>query len=510
MLIHLHKQATTTPKVRAAIKASTEPASALAERLSTTEQTVYKWKHRDSVHDRSHTPHRLQTTLTPAQEAVVVVLRKTLLVSIDDLLAVVRKFLHPEVSHSGLDRSLRRHGVGNLRDLQAKDPRPKHKAFKAYEPGYLHVDVKYLPQMADETSRRYRFVAIDRATRWVFIRIYKSKTAANARRFLRDLERACPFRIRAVLTDNGKELTDRLFGLRKRVATGKHEFDQLCADLGIEHRLAPPQHPQTNGMVERFNGRIEEVLQSHHFHSGEELEPTRHRYVLLYDQQLPQSALGSKTPLQAMKDWHKLKQQLFRKQPYHLPGRDTYPQREHVVIDGASTDGTLEVLRAVAGPQSVLVSEPDTGIYDALNKGIALARGEVIGLLHSDVLFSLSEVLTKIHMFCGPEGRCGLRRSALCGGTRYLSCGPALKSGRFFSRQTAPGADAAARPPRPAPDLPRLAATDAPRRARFAAEFRAAVHASHGQTGLKLAMIGQSNPPLPARPPLLDDPHEAP
>ena len=54
------------------------------------------------------------------------------------------------------------------------------------------------------------------------------------------------------------------------------------------------QRPQTNGMVERFNGRIEEVLQSHHFPSGEDLETTLHRDVLLYNQQLPQSALGSK------------------------------------------------------------------------------------------------------------------------------------------------------------------------------------------------------------------------
>ena len=63
-------------------------------------------------------------------------------------------------------------------------------------------------------------MAIDRATRWVFIRIFKAKTAANARRFLRDLEHACPIRIRTILTDNGKEFTDRLFGLRKRAATG--------------------------------------------------------------------------------------------------------------------------------------------------------------------------------------------------------------------------------------------------------------------------------------------------
>ena len=364
MLIHLHKQATTTPKVRAAIQASTEPASALAERFGTTEQTVYKWRHRSTVHDLSHTPHRLQIEteqetiqwiVSPsradpgaggggggaAQDAAGVARRpagaRHWARTNGAFNGSLREFLNPEVSRSGLDRCLRRHGVGNLRDLQAGSPRPAHKAFKAYAPGYLHVDVKYLPQMADETSRRYLFVAIDRATRWVFIRIYPAKTAANARRFLRDLERACPLRIRTILTENGKEFTDRLFGLRKRSPTGKHEFDLPCAELGIELRLAPPQHPQTeadqetvrgtvsptNGMVERFNGRIEEVLQSHHFHSGEELETTLHRYVLLYNQQLPQSALGSKTPLQAMKDWHKLKPELFTKQPHLLPGCDT-------------------------------------------------------------------------------------------------------------------------------------------------------------------------------------------
>jgi transposase InsO family protein len=307
MLVRLHSQATTTPKIRAAIQASIDPAWKVGERYGISEQTVLKWRHRDNVEDRSHTPHRLQTTLTPAQEAVAVSLRKTLLISLDDLLAVVREFLNPNASRSGLDRCLRRHGVGNLRALKVKEAKPKHSAFKAYEPGYLHIDVKYLPQMADETSRRYLFVAIDRATRWVFIGIYRNKTAANARRFLRDLERACPLRIRTILTDNGKEFTDRLFGLRKRAATGEHEFDALCTELDIDHRLTPPKSPQTNGMVERFNGRIEDVLQGHHFRSGEELDATLHRYVLLYNQQLPQSVLHSRTPLQAMKDWHKLK-----------------------------------------------------------------------------------------------------------------------------------------------------------------------------------------------------------
>jgi transposase InsO family protein len=104
----------------------------------------------------------------------------------------------------------------------------------------------------------------------------------------------------------GKEFTDRLFGLRSRAATGAHAFDRLCAQPGIEHCLTPPASPRTNGMVARFNGRIEEVLQSHHFRSGEDLETTLYRNAWLYNQQLPQSALGSKSPLQAMKDWHKL------------------------------------------------------------------------------------------------------------------------------------------------------------------------------------------------------------
>jgi transposase InsO family protein len=323
MLISLHKQATTTPKIRAAIQASTEPAWIVAERYGISQQTVWKWRHRDGVQDRSHTAHRLQTTLTPAQEAVAVALRRTLLLPLDDLLAVVREFLNPDVSRSGLDRCLRRHGVSNLRDLKPKTAKPAHSAFKAYEPGYLHIDVKYLPQMQDETRRRYLFVAIDRATRWVFVRVYPAKTAANARRFLRDLERAAPMKITHILTDNGREFTDRLFGLRKRAPTGEHDFDRLCAELSIEHRLSPPMHPQTNGMVERFNGRIEDVLQSHHFSSGEELEQTILRYVRLYNGQLPQSALKGRAPIDALKDWHREKPELFKKRPYNRAGCDT-------------------------------------------------------------------------------------------------------------------------------------------------------------------------------------------
>ena len=88
MLIALHKNARTTPAVRAEIAASNEPANVLALRFGITEQTVYKWKKRDVFADRSHTAHHLQTVLTPAQETVVLHLRRTLLLPLDDLLAV--------------------------------------------------------------------------------------------------------------------------------------------------------------------------------------------------------------------------------------------------------------------------------------------------------------------------------------------------------------------------------------------------------------------------------------
>lgn len=88
MLISLHRRATTTPRIRAAIQASTEAAWKVAEHYGISEQTVWKWRSRDDVEDRSHAPHRLQSTLTPAREAVAVALRTTLLLPLDDLLSL--------------------------------------------------------------------------------------------------------------------------------------------------------------------------------------------------------------------------------------------------------------------------------------------------------------------------------------------------------------------------------------------------------------------------------------
>ncbi len=257
MLIALHKNATTTPATRLALQQASGTGRELAQQYSIGADTVRKWRHRTTVHDASHTAHRLQATLNTAQEELVIYLHTQLLLPLDDLLAVVREFIEPAMSRSALDRLLRRRGHARL-PVPVK-PDNEHKPFKAYEPGYVHVDVKYLPQMQDESQRRYVFVAIDRATRWVFIAIKQHKTPASAKTFLAAVRRAASFKTRTILTDNGKEFTDRLFGSRSCQPTGGHEFDLLCQALGIEHRLTKPKTPQTNGMVERFNGRLSQV-----------------------------------------------------------------------------------------------------------------------------------------------------------------------------------------------------------------------------------------------------------
>ncbi|MCW1968668.1 MAG: glycosyltransferase [Anaerolineae bacterium] len=61
----------------------------------------------------------------------------------------------------------------------------------------------------------------------------------------------------------------------------------------------------------------------------------------------------------------------------------SYPNIEYIIIDGGSTDGTVEIIRRYGNRLAYWVSEPDKGIYDAMNKGIALATGEVIGLLNA-------------------------------------------------------------------------------------------------------------------------------
>jgi glycosyltransferase len=73
-----------------------------------------------------------------------------------------------------------------------------------------------------------------------------------------------------------------------------------------------------------------------------------------------------------------------------------YNNIEYIVIDGASTDGSMDIINRYSGHLSHIVSEKDTGTYQAINKGIRLATGDIIGLLHSDDIFYSTDILSKV------------------------------------------------------------------------------------------------------------------
>lgn len=74
----------------------------------------------------------------------------------------------------------------------------------------------------------------------------------------------------------------------------------------------------------------------------------------------------------------------------------TYKNIEYIIIDGGSTDGTLDIINRFNSNIDILVSEKDKGIYNAMNKGIRLATGDVIGILNSDDLYFDNNVLTEV------------------------------------------------------------------------------------------------------------------
>ena len=89
--------------------------------------------------------------------------------------------------------------------------------------------------------------------------------------------------------------------------------------------------------------------------------------------------------------------------------RQSYKNYEHIIVDGASTDNTLSLIESVQpGVDRKIVSEPDNGIYDALNKAMTLCRGEFIGILHSDDLLADENVLSRVSDVLDKNPNCDL------------------------------------------------------------------------------------------------------
>jgi len=259
-----HANATTTPEMRAFIHESDLPTAVLARLLKISESTVRKWRQRESMSDASHVPKQLNTTLSEAQEYVVVELRTRLLLSLDELLAVCKQFINPHVSRAGLQRCLKRHGVSRLADMEdsgefvdadsplsspvqvtledtldhqvlLSDISPKamrevlNRTNNLSEDEVVQVKVTQLPDFSNKGSeqgketdqehlnKRRLLVANDPTSGWVYVDIYDGNEADAASRYMSYVLTKAPFHIRRILAGNYTEFLSR-FRLLNNVA----------------------------------------------------------------------------------------------------------------------------------------------------------------------------------------------------------------------------------------------------------------------------------------------------
>jgi transposase InsO family protein len=307
MLVKLHANATTTPKMRAYIQASSASVAELTRELGVGETTIRRWKRRTDGHDRSSRPQRLQTRFDAVEEEIAVELRTRLGLSIDDILEVMRRGVRADISRSALHRCLKRHGVS------ARPAAPTHREAAPFETtafGYVHLDLKHLTRI--DRRPAYVFVAIERTTSFVHVEVITERSAETVAACFERFLDAFGHPVHTVLTDNGSEFTDRFGGARwttRSTGTGRHAFDRACQARGIRHKLTRPYRPQTNGKVERFNRRLGQALADrpanganagrNRFASHPERNDFIHRFVDSYNRTRLRS-LGYKAPAELL------------------------------------------------------------------------------------------------------------------------------------------------------------------------------------------------------------------
>jgi transposase InsO family protein len=318
----LHGSATTTHAVRAAIQRSKASIQKLSERHGVNPKTVLKWKKRDFVHDTPMGPKEVRSTvLSKEEEALIVAFRRHTLLPLDDCLYALQATI-PHLTRSSLHRLFQRHDISRLPSVEGTKPRKK---FKAYPIGYFHIDIA---EVWTEEGKLHMFVAIDRVSKFAYAELHQRATRRVAADFLRRLIKLVPYTIHTVLTDNGTHFTTPG---NKRSAAGDiklaiecgelfraHAFEAACARDDIDHRLTKPNHPWTNGQVERMNRTIKEAtVRRYYYESHDRLHVHLATFLEAYNYARRLKTLNGLTPFeQICKVWTEQPQK-FRLNPIH-------------------------------------------------------------------------------------------------------------------------------------------------------------------------------------------------
>jgi transposase InsO family protein len=314
----LHRGATTTEAIRRAIQHSQASLRVLARRHGINPKTVAKWKKRSSVADLPTGPRTPRSTvLSIEHEAIIVAFRRQTLLPLDDCLYALLATI-PHLTRSSLHRCLLRHGISRLPEVEGG--KQKTKKFDCYPIGFFHID---LAEVRTAEGKLYLFVAINRTSKFAFVQQVERADMQAAASFLRSLIASVPYRIHTVLTDNGIQFADLPENRKGPMVRWRgHAFDRVCLLAGIEHRLTKPNHPWTNGQVERMNRTIKEAtVYRYYYDTHQQLRAHLDDFIAAYNFARRHKILRGLTPYEYICKLWTQQPDRFKLDPTHqIPG----------------------------------------------------------------------------------------------------------------------------------------------------------------------------------------------
>lgn len=276
--------------------------------------TISKRVHEPWWVSKSSAPHKPARVYEFKQLYQLYSVRKYLWLKIDWCYDYMKETLKIDFKRSSIGYHLKEWWL-------TKKDKKVYQKFKEYEPWFIHIDISYWPVI--DGKKQYIYVAIDRATRLIYIEVHDDKKASTASTFLQAVIKFFPFKITKILTDNGKEFTSKNH-LWKMDLEGL--FDQVCKAFDIEHRLTLPYHPETNGMVERINLTLKaDTLHIHHYDTADEMAKDIKRFMIHYNFTRRHSSLIKenkwRTPFDALCYYYAIMPEIFTEAPLDFKER---------------------------------------------------------------------------------------------------------------------------------------------------------------------------------------------
>ena len=248
------------------------------------------------------------TVLNREEEALMVAFRKHTLLSLDDCLYALQA-TQPHLTRSALHRCLQRHGISRLPDTAGD--KPQKKAFKPSPLGYFHIDIA---AVRTEEGKLHVFVAITRTCKFAYAERHLEAIKTVAAQCLRHLIAAIPDKIHTILTDNGIQFTNR----QRDQDAFQHIFGRVCQEHGIEPRLTNPNHPWTNGQVERMNRTLKEAtVKKFYDQTHQHLKEHLHTFLMAYNFAKRLKSLRGLTPYEHICQCWQKEPERFTNNPYH-------------------------------------------------------------------------------------------------------------------------------------------------------------------------------------------------